>query len=123
MANKIFYNPEGYAEIVIIGDQTSQSFVELKADAEPILEKLQNEGKQRLILIDISQQGEFTTGSNKAGLEVLESTSYAGVAIFGATSRALEEVAAAIIMAMGKANAKLFPDRQTALAWLLGPKT
>ena len=105
-------------EAVIIGDQTYVSFVDLKADADLILEKLQKEGKKRLILIDISHQGDFTTGSNKAGLEVLESTSHDGVAIFGA-DRILKEVTEAIIVAMGKDDTKLFPDRQSAVAWLL----
>jgi hypothetical protein len=121
MTNQVFYNPEGYVEVVIVGDQTYISFMDLKADADLILEKLQQEEKKRLVLIDISLQGEFSTGSNKAGMEVLESTPYDGVAIFGA-DRVLEEVTKAIILAMGKENAKLFSDRQTAVSWLLGPK-
>ena len=120
MDSKVFYNPEGYVEIAIVGDQTYISFVDLKADTDLILEKLQKEGKKRLVLIDISQQGKFSTGSNRAGMEVLESTPYDGVAIFGANDKTLEEVTQAIILAMGKDNAKLFPDRQTAVAWLLG---
>jgi hypothetical protein len=122
MTNQVFYNPEGYVEVVIVGDQTYMSFLDLKADVDLILEKLQQDGKKRLVLIDISRQGEFSTGSNKAGMEVLESTPYDGVAIFGA-DRVLEEVTKAIILAMGKENAKLFPGRQTAVSWLLGPKT
>jgi hypothetical protein len=122
MTNQVSYNPEGYVEVVIVGDQTYMSFLDLKADADLILKKLQQDGKKRLVLIDISRQGEFSTGSNKAGMEVLESTPYDGVAIFGA-DRVLEEVTKAIILAMGKENAKLFLDRQTAVSWLLGPKT
>ena len=121
MANQVFYNPEGYVEVIIVGDQTYISFMDLKADADLILEKLQQDVKKRLVLIDISRQGEFSTGSNKAGMEVLESTSYDGVAIFGA-DKVLKEVTQAIILAMGKENARLFPDRQTAVSWLLDTK-
>jgi hypothetical protein len=121
MTNKVFYNPEGYVEIVIIGDQTYVSFIDVKADTDFILEKLQKDGKRPLVLIDISHQGKFSAGSNKAGMEGLESTNYDGVAIFGAGNRALEEVTQAIILAMGKTtNTKLFPDRQAAVTWLLG---
>jgi hypothetical protein len=121
MTNKVFYNPEGYVEIMIVDNQTYISFMDLKADADLILEKLQKDGKRRLVLIDISQQGKFSTGSNRAGMEVLESTNYDGVAIFGG-NKILEEVTKGIILAMGKNNAKLFPDRQTAVTWLLSTK-
>ena len=121
MTNKVFYNHEGYVEIMIVGDQTNLSFMDLKADADIILERLQKDGKRRLVLIDISQQGKFSTGSNRAGMEVLESTNYDGVAVFG-SNKILEEVTKAIILAMGKNNAKLFPDRRMAVTWLLGAK-
>ena len=45
MANRIFYNPDGYVEVVIEGDQTYMTFENLKGDASDLLEKLQKEGK------------------------------------------------------------------------------
>jgi len=119
MANRIFYNPEGYIEVIIEGDQSYMSFLNLKADAATMLEDLQKQGKKRLGLIDVSKQGAFTVDSNKAAMEILETLNYERLAIFG-TNKILEEITKAIIMAMGKTgNTKIFADRQIALAWLL----
>ncbi len=121
MPNRIFYNPDGYVEAVIEGDQTAMSFENLRYDAEDLLEQMTQKGQPRLGLIDISQERNFTNDSNKAAMQILESLNYDRLAIFGAKKFQIE-ITNAIILAMGKsANTKLFPDRQTALAWLQAP--
>jgi len=119
MANRIFYNPEGYIEATIEGDQTYMSFENLLPDAMVILEQLQAEGKPRLGLIDVSKQGSFTVDSNRSAMSTLESLNYERTAIFGA-KKILTEVIKAIILAMGKNNnTKIFSDRESAVKWLL----
>lgn len=123
MANSIFYNPEGYIEVRIEGDQTYMSFDNMRPTALDIIDEMQKKGQKRLGLIDISNQGAFSPDSNRAAMNILESLNYDKVAIFGA-GRILEEIAKAIILAMGKsANTKLFSNREEAVAWLLDKNT
>lgn len=118
MQNTTSFNPDGYADITIIGDQSYTSFVDVKFDVDMIFDQLAKQGKPRLALIDLSQQGKFTADSNRAAMEMLESTAYDKVAIFGA-NKILEEVAKGIILAMGKGDrTRVFGDRDSAVAWL-----
>lgn len=122
MSDSIFYNKEGYIEVIIEGDQTYMMFQELKIDAALLLEKLRRENKPVLGLIDISKEGKFSSETNRAAMQILESLNYDKVAIFGA-SKILEEVTKAIILAMGKMhNTKIFRTREEAIKWLLEPK-
>jgi hypothetical protein len=118
MPNTTTYNPAGYADISVEGDQSYTSFVGIKADADVIFDQLGQAGKPRLALIDLTKQGKFTTDSNRAAMEMLEATNYDRVAIFGA-NKILEEVTKGIILAMGKGDkTRIFSDRESALAWL-----
>jgi hypothetical protein len=119
MANSIFYNPEGYVEVHIEGEQTYMSFENIEPTALDILDELQKKGQKRLGLIDISKQSNFSPDSNRAAMHILESINYEKVAIFGA-GRVLQEVTKAIILAMGKSsNTKIFHNREEAVAWLV----
>ena len=121
MPNTTTYNPAGYADISIEGDQSYTSFVGVKADADVIFERLEKERKPRLALIDLGKQGKFTADSNRAAMEMLEATNYERVAIFGA-NKILEEVTKGIILAMGKSDrTRIFSDKESALAWLQLP--
>ena len=119
MANRITYNPEGYIEVTIEGEQSYMAFVNLKADAADMIKQLQNEGKRRLGLLDITKQENYTPDTNRAAMEILESLNYEKLAIFGG-GKFLTEVAKAIVLAMGKAgNTKIFATRESAVEWLL----
>lgn len=116
--NHVFLNSEGYVEATIIGDQDGMSFKRLQFDAEEMLETLDAQGKRRLGIIDITRQGKFSTASNKAAMEILESLNYEKLAIYGG-NKVLTQVVNAIILAMGKTNnTRLFKDRESAMAWL-----
>lgn len=118
MANRIFLNQDNIVEAVIEGEQTYMTFDNLTISAQELLEKLQKEGKPRLGLIDVTNQQNFTPDTNRAAMQILESLNYDKVAIFGAKTL-LTEVTKAIILAMGKSeNTKIFPDRDSAMAWL-----
>lgn len=120
-SNHISLNPDGYIEATIEGDQTGMSFGRLHFDAEEMLELLTQQGKPRLGLIDVSNQGKFTPESNKSAMQILETLPYDKLAIFGA-NKVLNEVINTIILAMGKShNTKLFSDRESALRWLQEP--
>jgi UDP-N-acetylmuramyl pentapeptide synthase len=121
MPNSITYNPDGYADIAIIGDQTYMTFVNVKNDADDILDRLSQEGRPRLVLIDLSQQGSHSADTNRAAMEMMEVSNYDKIALYGA-SKILEEITKAIIMAMGKGHkTKIFATRDDALAWLKAP--
>lgn len=117
-ANRISLNPNGYIDVTIVGDQTKMSFEHMHLAAEEMMELLQNQGKRRLGLIDVTQQGKFSPESNKEAMLILEELPYDKLAIFGA-NKVLAQVINTIILAMGKsANTRLFHDQQSALAWL-----
>jgi hypothetical protein len=120
MANCIFYNPEGYIEVSVEGDQSYMSFVNLMPEAATMLEQLQKEGKPRLGLIDVTHQGAHTAESNHSALEMLETLDYERLAIFGANTM-LSEVIKGIVIAMGKGEKiKIFKTREDAVEWVLG---
>jgi hypothetical protein len=117
--NKIFLNPAGYIEMVIIGDQTYDTFHEMLDKLPELLEQLEGQGKPLRGLIDLTQKGKYTPGSNKAAMEALEQVPYQRVAMFGADA-VLKEVTEMIILAMGKKEkTQLFHDRESAVAWLM----
>lgn len=120
MNNSITYHEnEGYIEVIIAGDQDRDKFVRLQYEALKIIERLENENKPMLALIDISKQTSFSADTNRASLEILESIDYDKVAIFGA-NKILTEVTKGIILAMGKSsNTKMFKDRESAIEWLV----
>ena len=120
MADRIFLNEEGLIEVQVEGDQTYMTFENLKPDATELLNKLQQAGKPRLGLVDISKQGKFSADSNRAAMEVLESLNYDRLAIFGGNA-ITTEVSKAIVLAMGKSgNTKVYQKREEAVNWLLG---
>jgi hypothetical protein len=120
VADRIFLNEEGLIEVQVEGDQTYMTFENLKPDATELLNKLQQAGKPRLGLIDISKQGKFSADSNRAAMEVLESLNYDKLAIFGGNA-ITTEVSKAIVLAMGKSgNTKVYQKREEAVNWLLG---
>ncbi|NBW29308.1 hypothetical protein EBR37_02925 [bacterium] len=119
MADRIFLNEEGLIEVQVEGDQTYMTFENLKPDATELLNKLQQAGKPRLGLIDISKQGKFSADSNRAAMEVLESLNYDKLAIYGGNA-ITTEVSKAIVLAMGKSgNTKVYQKREEAVNWLL----
>jgi hypothetical protein len=119
MANRITYNQDGYIEVTIEGEQSYMAFVNLKADAADMIKQLQEEGKRRLGLLDITKQENYTPDTNRAAMEILESLNYEKLAIFGG-GKFLTEVAKAIVLAMGKSgNTKIFSTRESAVEWLL----
>ena len=119
MADRIFLNEEVLIEVQVEGDQTYMTFENLKPDATELLNKLQQAGKPRLGLIDISKQGKFSADSNRAAMEVLESLNYDKLAIYGGNA-ITTEVSKAIVLAMGKSgNTKVYQKREEAVNWLL----
>ena len=119
MADRIFLNEEGLIEVQVEGDQTYMTFENLKPDATELLNKLQQAGKPRLGLVDISKQGKFSADSNRAAMEVLESLNYDKLAIFGGNA-ITTEVSKAIVLAMGKSgNTIVYQKREEAVNWLL----
>ena len=118
MANSIFYNPAGYVEVKIEGDQTYMTFENIMPTALDLMEELQRKGQQRLGLIDLTKEESFTPDANRAAMEIMEALNYDKLAMFGA-GRVISEVAKAIILAMGKgSNTKISHDRESALKWL-----
>jgi hypothetical protein len=116
MSNQVFLNPEGYIEIVLSGEQTGVTFLEVYDQAKPIIDKTLSEDKPLLGLCDLSSETKFSPSSSKVAMEYLEKIPYKKIAMYGVPH---VEVTKGIIMAMGKShNTKVFGSRKDALAWL-----
>jgi hypothetical protein len=116
---KVSLNPDGYLEVVASGDQNEDSWKKVYKDAEPLLNQLRTKGQPINALIDLTNMGGFTTGSNKSAMDILEHLDYQKIAMV-IVNPALNEVVKLIILAMGKdENTKLFHTRDEAVAWLL----
>jgi hypothetical protein len=114
--NKVFVNDEGIIEVVLIGDQTEASFKHAYDRVQPLIMKLQAEGKPVYGLIDMTEETGYSLASDKAALDILESLTYDKLAMCNAPHAG---VAKGIILATGREdNTKLFTSRDDALAWL-----
>jgi hypothetical protein len=117
--NKIFINPDGYIEIVLVGEQTGEDFLSIYKQAKPLIEKVHESGKPLYGLCDLSRQSGFTLSSDRVAMEHLEEINYDRMAMYGVPHK---EVTKGIIMAIGKwHNTKIFDNREEALKWLLSP--
>lgn len=117
--NSVTLNSNGYIEIVVRGEQSYLSFDHLRGELEQLLEKLKSRGSPLLGLVDLTEMTGYSTGSNKAALELLETIPYTRVALFGG-SNAIMTVTRLVIEAIGKGDCtQTFKNRAEALAWLL----
>ena len=119
---KASISAEGYIEISLSGDLTSVTIEELERQILPLVDQLQRQGKPILSLVDLSGAGNYSPGSNKASMNLMENIPYEKVAMYGANF-ALKEAVKLITIAMGKGdNTKIFDTREQALEWLNQPK-
>lgn len=117
--NSVSLNTDGYIEIKIIGDQDYLSFDALRKEAEELAIQLRYSQRAVRGLIDLTEMTGFNTGSNKAALEILGQIDYQKVALFGANA-SISTVTNLLIQALGKDDrTKLFPDRTSAVNWLM----
>ena len=119
MANRVFLNPDGYIEVVLDGQQSYMSIDNMRYDIMDLVEQLQQQGKPRLGLVDLTTDASYSPDSNKAAMKTLESFNYEKIAMFGA-GEILTDVTKAIILAIGRShNTKIFKTREEAVKWLL----
>lgn len=114
--NLVFVNPEGYFEVVLVGQQTEDSFKELFDSAKPLIDEAAAAGRPLRGLVDMTKQTGYSISSDKAALELLESISYDKMAMYNPPHKAVTE---GIIMAMGRNdNTRIFTSRDEAIKWL-----
>lgn len=114
--NRIFFNPDGFFEVVISGHQTEDSFRKLFEQAKPLMDKATSEGKPLRGLMDMTNETGYSLSSDKAALELLESISYDKLAMYNPPHSAVAE---GIIIAMGRSDkTKIFKSREDAIKWL-----
>jgi hypothetical protein len=114
--NSVFINKDGLVEIILVGDQSEETFRQSYYEVLPLIEKLKSQKKRMYGLIDMSQQTGYSLSSDKAALDILEELDYDKLAMCNVPHH---HVAQGIIQAIGKDhNTKIFSDRTDALAWL-----
>ncbi len=115
--NRVFLNPQGWIEMVLVGPQTGETFRQSYEQVLPLLVQLKNEGKLAMGLVDGTEQTGYSLGSDRAALEYLENTQYDRIAMYHIPHA---EVTKGIILAIGKSDTtKLFDSRAEAVAWLM----
>ncbi len=121
--NYVTMSPEGYVEIVAIGDQTPQTIEKVSQEGAALVRKVtKGDPEHSRQLVDISRSGSYSSESNKAAMKVIEFLEYERVAIFGG-SHLLNDVINMVIMLMGKGGKiKTFDTRDEAVAWLSEPR-
>ncbi|NDC22163.1 hypothetical protein EBZ57_02220 [bacterium] len=119
MANRVFLNPDGYIEVVLDGEQTYMTIDNMRYDILDFVKQLQQQEKPVLGLVDLTTDTGYTTDTNKASMQILESVNYDKVAMYGG-GVILADISKAIILAMGRSNnTQVFKDRESAVSWLL----
>ena len=120
MNNKINLNPDGYYEIDIMGDQSSETMIILGNEASSLIDKSGgNLDDQILALIDFSNMGKWDSSVRTASAELFKKFKYKKIAIIGA-SFVLKELMGAMLMTIGKHDfVKIFSDKNEAIKWLL----
>ena len=119
MANRVFLNPDGYIEVVLDGEQTYMTIDNMRYDILDFVKQLQQQKKPVLGLVDLTTDTGYTTDTNKASMQILESVNYDKVAMYGG-GVILADISKAIILAMGRSNnTQVFKDRESAVSWLL----
>jgi hypothetical protein len=114
--NSVFVNKSGYIEIILIGDQSDETFRHSYYEVVPLIDQLKASKKPLYGLIDMSQETGYSLASDKAALDILESLEYDKLAMCNVPH---SRVAQGIIQAVGKDhNTKIFSNRDDALAWL-----
>ncbi|MDB5178244.1 MAG: hypothetical protein JWN01_187 [Patescibacteria group bacterium] len=117
--NSVVLHPEGYIEVILVGDQNYQTIEESGNQCKELIGRLKYEQKPLLGLINLSREKNFSTGANKSALEIMDDIIYDRVAMFGG-NQVLDEVAKLIIKALGKDDQTMvFETREEAVAWLL----
>lgn len=118
--NRVFYNPDGYIEVVLVGEQSNATFIKIYEGIEPIRQELNSKNMPLLCLFDLGQLTGFSIESGKAAIGLLESTEYDKVAMFATPH---QEFTQGVIMASGKGDTtKIFKTRKEAVKWLLSNK-
>lgn len=114
--NSVFINKEGFVEVILIGNQSEETFKHSYYEVLPLIDKLRAAKKPMYGLIDMSQQTGYSLASDKAALEILESMDYDKLAMCNVSHRSVTQ---GIIQAIGRDhNTKIFNSRTDALAWL-----
>ena len=119
MANRVSLNPDNYIEVVLDGEQTYMTIDNMRYDILDLVKQLQQQEKPVLGLVDLTTDTGYTTDTNKASMQILESVNYDKVAMYGG-GVILADISKAIILAMGRSNnTQVFKDRESAVSWLL----
>lgn len=117
--NSVQLHSDGYVEVILVGDQNFQTIEESGLQCKELIGRLDYEHKPLLGLIDLSREKNFSTGANKATMQVMSDINYDRIAMFGG-NKLLNEVAELITKALGKDDhTRIFETREEAVAWLL----
>src|SRR5688572_911053 len=81
--NSCFVQEDGLIRNIYQGDQSTSTVEQVEEQLLPLISRLRSQGKQVLILTDISKVGRIPLSARTRGLQLLKSLDFDKVAIYG----------------------------------------
>lgn len=116
--NSSYLGDDGLIYCFWAGDQSSQTVNKLRGELSSMTKKLRQQGKEVLILADITSLGKCSLASRYSGVSLLKSLDYDKAAIIG-NYFLFRGIVEPVFLAAGQLfKMKLFDDLSEAKSWL-----
>ena len=120
--NKVFINEYGTIEIIVHGDQTTESVTQMSDEADKLVNKLRKSGKPALILDNLMLIGKVPPEARKIVVERAKKIASDKIAFVGSDT-IIRLGANLILQAIGKGSkVKYFDNYGEAINWLTEEK-
>jgi hypothetical protein len=117
--NKVFLNRDDIIEVKVIGNQTSDTIIDMAHQIDELLGELNAQNKLGLVLDDVSELGKTDTAARQALRDVARQLPYDKVAMFGNVNPIMRTGTTLLLQAIGMGQKiKYFEDRDQAISWL-----
>jgi hypothetical protein len=119
LANRSFLTKNGIISSIYIGDQTAASISQVGLEIRRLIKRINQKGKNALILSDVSGMGKVNLGARKAGVQLFRELNYERLAIIGVTFLT-QSLVSAVVNASGRGyKIRIFDKEAEAKQWLL----
>ena len=117
--NRVFINSAAIIEIHVVGDQTSDSVLDMAKSANRLMEQLRAEGAFVFVIDNLKLMGETTPDARKVVAEYAKKLAFDRLAMVGDGSIIMRLTTNLMLRAIGKSNAKYFSSEESAREWFL----
>lgn len=118
MVNKVFVDPDGLLQVLVIGPQSRESVREMGEKLGFYAEQLRHDGQPVLILDDLRKMGETTTEARSEVARIAKALDYDRCAMVGDGSWPMRYGTNLMLRAIGRCHVRYFGNLETARKWL-----